>query len=94
MGEIISSSASATKVATSMRQANNGLQDIATATFAKGTTVSGQKKAEESVTESVRLIDLFNAALGEDITNIERAAKAFQQADETLQATFKTQVMK
>ena len=94
MGEIISSSASVKKVATSMRQANNGLQDIATATFAKGTTVSGQKKAEESVTESVRLIDLFNAALGEDITNIERAAKAFQQADETLQATIKPQVMK
>lgn len=85
MVRIASNSVYTNQLTTQIGQANNELKDIPCAVPATGTTVSGQEKAEESIIESTRLINLFNTALQKDLANLKRTAEAFHQTDELLQ---------
>lgn len=84
MDKIVSDSFFTTKITTQIGQKNSGLEDVSCATFDEETTVSGQAKAKESVTECTKVIGQFKNALQEDLDHIKQVADAFQQVDERL----------
>lgn len=87
-GEIVSQLSVAQKVATSLNSAVNHLEADKSVQQDNQTTLQGNQKAKDYITQESQVVQRFALAFKQDIENIRSVANEFESLDRQMQQNF------